>query len=315
MDESTVDPGTSLLDAARSLAFPLTGRQKTVLGRGRDCDFVLADARVSRLHATIEVVEGNSLLRDEGSSNGTFLNGLRLTPGTTFSLREGDVIEVGSHRFVFGCATSAPANEPEARASAFPVDELVRDGYAQLDIMERRQIQVTIQRAFDAVTRIAGIERCLAAAREILNVSCIGFFAQDAGGHVRTIAAVPSIHAVSALSTLAQVSWTGREARLLHGASLCESRPSGDTFVQAFETSAAVPILAGEQLLAVLAVARFGSRILDRKDLGLLAVIGARIAVALSVQGKSPQDTRSGFGEQAATQPLRSVAVELHRTT
>src|SRR4051812_46811551 len=84
------------------LSFSLAGQQRTTLGRGSDCHLVLPDSRVSRLHASIEAVDHHHLLRDEGSSNGTFLNGLRLTPGSAFSLRDGDVIEVGSQRFAYG---------------------------------------------------------------------------------------------------------------------------------------------------------------------------------------------------------------------
>jgi S1-C subfamily serine protease len=49
------------------------------LGRDEACDLVLADARVSRRHATLEPAgDGRVSLRDLGSGNGTYVNGERV---------------------------------------------------------------------------------------------------------------------------------------------------------------------------------------------------------------------------------------------
>ncbi|MDH4078161.1 MAG: FHA domain-containing protein [Acidimicrobiia bacterium] len=46
---------------------------------GRECDgLLLADQRVSRLHLRLELVEGRMVVADLGSSNGTFVDGLRV---------------------------------------------------------------------------------------------------------------------------------------------------------------------------------------------------------------------------------------------
>ncbi len=55
--------------------------------------FAPADTRASAHHAEIEVDGGNYVLRDAGSTNGTFLNGRRVT---TARLKPGDVIEFGT---------------------------------------------------------------------------------------------------------------------------------------------------------------------------------------------------------------------------
>jgi uncharacterized membrane protein YhaH (DUF805 family) len=64
------------------LEFSLTrGRnQRFVIGRHRDtCDLVISDQGVSRQHAEIIVDDGGAQIRDLGSSNGTLLNGQKLT--------------------------------------------------------------------------------------------------------------------------------------------------------------------------------------------------------------------------------------------
>jgi len=68
------------------------------LGRDRTCELVLADAEVSRKHARLETQGEVVFVRDLESSNGTFLNGQRLTG--TVETREGDTIDVGTTRII-----------------------------------------------------------------------------------------------------------------------------------------------------------------------------------------------------------------------
>src|SRR5205807_9971729 len=54
------------------------------------------EAKVSRRHARISVRDGNYLIEDLGSTNGTFVNrGRRLAPGDRYPLKDGDEIIVG----------------------------------------------------------------------------------------------------------------------------------------------------------------------------------------------------------------------------
>ncbi len=50
---------------------------------------------VSRLHAVIRLVNGEASLMDLGSSNGTYLNGVRLIPNTESPIRHGDLVALG----------------------------------------------------------------------------------------------------------------------------------------------------------------------------------------------------------------------------
>lgn len=61
-----------------------------------DLDSDDPEAKVSRRHARITVVEGKYFVEDLGSTNGTFVNrGKRLPPGTRQPLNDGDEIIVG----------------------------------------------------------------------------------------------------------------------------------------------------------------------------------------------------------------------------
>ncbi len=50
---------------------------------------------VSRLHAVIRHNNGNAIIMDLGSSNGTYVNGARLLPNTEQPLHHGDVVALG----------------------------------------------------------------------------------------------------------------------------------------------------------------------------------------------------------------------------
>ncbi len=66
------------------------------LGRATDNDVVVDDNTVSRHHARLErsVTPGEWTVTDLGSSNGTFVNGLRINSRT--KVRAGDRIQLGS---------------------------------------------------------------------------------------------------------------------------------------------------------------------------------------------------------------------------
>lgn len=69
-----------------------------VLGRSRTCDLTLQTPDASRRHAEISSVGGGWLLRDLGSTNGTFLNGERVDER---EIKPGDRIEIGGDLLTF----------------------------------------------------------------------------------------------------------------------------------------------------------------------------------------------------------------------
>ena len=74
---------------------------RVVLGRSRECDIQIEDGNVSRRHAELDR-DGDSgwTVVDLGSTNGTEVNGRRITKRTT--LDAGDRIGIGGTELVFG---------------------------------------------------------------------------------------------------------------------------------------------------------------------------------------------------------------------
>jgi pSer/pThr/pTyr-binding forkhead associated (FHA) protein len=72
------------------------------IGRSRESDIFLEDLAVSRLHASIvNLGMGNYALKDEGSANGTKVNGQLVNKYQTYPLHEGDKIQLGQTVLVF----------------------------------------------------------------------------------------------------------------------------------------------------------------------------------------------------------------------
>ncbi len=72
------------------------------IGRSRESDIFLEDLAVSRLHASIvSLGNGDYALKDEGSANGTKVNGQMVNKYQSFPLKEGDKIQLGQTILVF----------------------------------------------------------------------------------------------------------------------------------------------------------------------------------------------------------------------
>lgn len=106
--------------------FPLrTGR--SVIGRGSDADVTIDDSGASRHHAQILWDGRRGELQDLGSTNGTSLDGQRITKAP---LPPDSVIEIGRTRIVFRVlAQSAPAGQYSAgQYSGVPHAGVPREG-------------------------------------------------------------------------------------------------------------------------------------------------------------------------------------------
>lgn len=68
-----------------------------VVGRSDDADIVLDDSYASDFHFRIGQQEGKIVLSDLGSTNGTYVNGRRVTVPT--SLSKGDSVQIGKTIF------------------------------------------------------------------------------------------------------------------------------------------------------------------------------------------------------------------------
>jgi pSer/pThr/pTyr-binding forkhead associated (FHA) protein len=80
------------------------------LGRSAECSLQLPAAGASRRHASVSWRDGCALLRDLGSTNGTFLNGERVEGEA--ALASGDRIRIGGFEIVYCCVEDGTAVAP-----------------------------------------------------------------------------------------------------------------------------------------------------------------------------------------------------------
>src|SRR5947209_2978266 len=69
------------------------------VGRASDCTIPIKDRYLSRKHAEFASVDGSWIVRDCGSANGTFINGVRVEKDRP--LRSGDRIRIGDTDILF----------------------------------------------------------------------------------------------------------------------------------------------------------------------------------------------------------------------
>ncbi len=96
------------------------------------------DSLVSRKHGVVSLVDGVATLVDEGSSNGTFLNGVRVNPKTPYPLKDGDSFRIGSSTFFFYSGEKPPQQQKGLEASVSE-SKIIASLYGGADISKSIQ--------------------------------------------------------------------------------------------------------------------------------------------------------------------------------
>jgi pSer/pThr/pTyr-binding forkhead associated (FHA) protein len=102
-------------------------RAQILLGRRGGVDVLLPDSRVSLVHARIERKKGAYYLVDDGSTNGTRLNGTVVAIGLRQPLREGDRITIGEYALQVTIPSSHTGTEARPESSLSMARGMVRD--------------------------------------------------------------------------------------------------------------------------------------------------------------------------------------------
>jgi len=87
----------TMRDGTREIPLVFTpGGRRLNIGRVSDNDLSLNDASVSKIHAALVMnQQGTLLVADTGSTNGTYINGRRISYGESRQIEEGDVVGFG----------------------------------------------------------------------------------------------------------------------------------------------------------------------------------------------------------------------------
>ena len=130
-------PPRAMLFAPPQPPVRLAPDRETLLGRSPSCD-ALPSRQASRRHAAVRLEGDGFVLRDLGSTNGTFVNGVAATEETP--LAAGDQIEIGSAHITFclvqGGGLEALAQEPIEESTVLfdraAAREIVKGDFAEI---------------------------------------------------------------------------------------------------------------------------------------------------------------------------------------
>ncbi|MBL8900242.1 MAG: FHA domain-containing protein [Planctomycetes bacterium] len=118
---------------------------QTTLGRSPSATIQIVDPEVSRAHTQIEQDGDEYLVRDLGSSNGTYLNGRRLYGPAT--LEDGDELAIGASKFVFRLESHRPqVLRTEEKKAAVLASVAHEDAFAPADEIDDH---ATLRRDYD----------------------------------------------------------------------------------------------------------------------------------------------------------------------
>ncbi|MFP2963521.1 FHA domain-containing protein, partial [Myxococcus sp. 1LA] len=110
-------------------------QDSVLIGRSTDCDVALFDPGVSRRHCRIFLDGEAYSVEDQGSANGSLVNG---SPVKTQVLEDGDKLTLGPVTFIFAMLTDEPATgEEELPAGAQEGDGSTR--IVSLDSLKRQR--------------------------------------------------------------------------------------------------------------------------------------------------------------------------------
>jgi len=323
-DESTHSPGQRAAPATARMPPPPAAREPrlilkgaagevtefpladaNVLGRSTQATVRLADREVSRKHSQIDREGQDYVLRDLGSSNGTFLNGKRIFGPTR--LKDGDEVLIGTSTMEFRLGpegeggTNAeivrmqPENAPlegvvarvEAKANFQPVeqipdvDQLKRD-YERLRIGHEFSRYVRLERDLNEL-----LSRILSIAFDLIPADNGVILLRDARSHELVIQAMrqrkPGQGKVLVSDTLlSQVQATHQG--VLTSDAISDERFSASHSIIALgvRSAMAVPLLSGDEVKGIMFLdSRERIAAFTTKDLEVLTAIAAQASVAL----------------------------------
>jgi len=153
--------------SSRTCQLPTNG--EIFIGRSLDADVYLDDSAVSRIHAKITMTDGEAVISDLNSRNGTVVNGIRITAPTR--LAPGDTIDICGITLVFNSSVA-----PRQTRTLVDLAQLNQRGDEEVErsIRYQRPLSVAVVRFGSDVADRRPLEKVLSAKTRLLDVLAWG---------------------------------------------------------------------------------------------------------------------------------------------
>ena len=116
----------------------------TFIGRASDNDIQIKDRSISRKHAKIISIDGNFLIEDLKSENGSWINGTPIKPGYEFEVEEGLPVAIGDTVISLGkkCSEDGANNRYSINLSKKLSDRKKDLSYKERRITNQRELEL-----------------------------------------------------------------------------------------------------------------------------------------------------------------------------
>jgi adenylate cyclase len=264
-----------------------------VVGRAPDVDVTIADATVSRRHAELTACAGGVKVRDLGSSNGTSINGARVTEG---DLAAGDTVTFGKVAYRLASDDRPAPTEAAAPDTVVRSVDLGRgvDLLAEAPALRANEQALRLARVLDLAKRLSGefeLDKLITAVVELtfdlLPVDRVALLLlDDASAELvpaLTRSRVGEAAGVRVPRSIARRAVEDRTPILTENAAADERFRSGSVLLQSVRAAICTPLLASrDRVLGVLYVDTLtGTRAFTEDEATLLFAFGGLAAVSI----------------------------------
>ena len=272
--------------------YSLPETASVIVGRSPTSDFPIIDPTISRRHAQILRQDDKILVRDLGSSNGTYVNGVRVESA---ELKPGDLVTFGKVMFRLEELTrrstpSKPVEPTETTTGSTIVRQRsVLDAEGAIPEDKSRKTLATLLEVSKGLGKTADIDALLdkivGYANQILDVDRVAILLLDENNELVSKIARDRRGADSARAvpqSIARTALKDRVAILTDNAG-ADTRFTGQSIVlQQIRSAICVPLLGSEQPLGVLYVDHAGdARDFADEDFDLCIAFAGIAAVAI----------------------------------
>ena len=310
--------------------FTLDPNRDTLMGRGSDCQVSVPDPMCSRVHAVIRYEEDLWVIRDQGSRNGTLVNGQKIEEA---SLGDGHQVSIGSHDFEFHLteepATAESGDENQMQTIVQDIPVAVRQSQQEvlsaLPTPEQVQELVLLYQLSMHLLGCAEPEQVVRIALELLKertkAAVVGFLWVDDANQLQPKIVIPkeSADCVRLSQTLTELVMRQGHAVWVANQSAAESNKSSVTFADAVCAPLVHKNAEGERatigaIHVYLQAGRFRQSdfdfIISVANLAVIALVRARSEVVIRSDYQRLVSASPGYndlvGESAAMRELKS---------